>query len=291
MKQYAPKVILSGLVFPEGPRWHDGRLWFSDIHQHKVIAVDEHGKAETMVVTDDRPSGLGYLPGGDALIVQMTARTLVRHSPRGTRPYADLSGLVQWFLNDMVVDGKGRAYVGGRNHRPEGMPQNDVVVLVTTEGKARIAADGMRGPNGSVVTPDGKTLIVAETHVGKLTAFDIAADGSLINRRLWAQIAEDRTADGICLDAEGCIWVGSPRNKEFARVQQGGKILDRITFADKSAVACALGGKDRRTLFLLTSRHDVKDLAMGRPLAEDVNSKSIGWIETVRVDVPGAGWP
>lgn len=291
MSPHAPKVILSGLLFPEGPRWHDGRLWFSDVHQHKVIAVDEQGKAETIVTTSDRPSGLGYLPGGDTLIVQMTTRTLVRHGPRGIQPHADLSGLVQWFLNDMVVDGKGRAYVGGRNPRPEGVPQNDVVVLVTPDGAARIVADAMRGPNGSVVTPDGKTLIVAETHAGMLTAFDIAADGSLANRRLWAQLDDGRTADGICLDAEGCIWVGSPRHGQFLRVQQGGKVIDRITYPDKSAVACALGGKDRRTLFLLTSRHDVKDLAMGRSLAEDINSKSIGWIETVRVDIPGAGWP
>ena len=253
--------------------------------------MDEAGKAETIVTTTDRPSGLGFLPGGDTLIVQMNSRTLVRHGPRGLQPHADLSGLVQFFINDMVVDGEGRAYVGGRNPRGEGVQQNDVLLLATPDGATSLAAEHMLGPNGSVVTPDGKTLIVAETHVGMLTAFDIASDGSLHNRRIWAQIAEDRTADGICLDAEGCIWAGSPRHREFVRVQQGGKILDRVSFADKSTVACALGGLDRRTLFMLTSRHDVKDLDVSRPPSADVNSKSIGWVETVRVDVPGAGWP
>lgn len=276
-------VLLDGLTFPEGPRWRDGRLWFSDFYSHRVIAVDPAGRAETIAEVPAQPSGLGWLPDGRLLIVSMRDRRLLRREPDGRLvEHADLSGLAAWHCNDMVVDAHGRAYVGNfgfDNHGgAEEQPAN--LIRVDPDGSVHLADSGLRFPNGSVITPDGRTLVVGETRGACLTAWDIGADGSLSNRRRWADL-DNGYPDGICLDAEGAIWVADPRNKEVVRVREGGEIADRISMGDRGAFACMLGGDDRRTLHVCTA------LRSG-PATAELRS---GRIETIRVAVPGAGLP
>ena len=283
MATLTPKVLLDGIVFPEGPRWHKGKLWFSDMHAHKVMTVDEQGRSEVIATVPERPSGLGWLPDGRLLVVSMRNQQLLRLDPDGLHTVADVKSLVKGDINDMVVDAQGRAYIGSMGYDllagEAQVPGN--VVMVTPDGKARVVADNLEVPNGPVITPDHKTLIVAESFGHRLTAFDIAPDGSLSGRRVFAELGQ-ATPDGICLDAEGAVWVSSPLTHEFLRVRQGGTIADRITLSGKWAVACMLGGADRRTLFLLTAETSLEDLLKGQ---------SKGYIETVRVDVPGAGLP
>lgn len=283
-------VLLEGLGFPEGPRWHEGQLWFSDFRTRQVTAVDQEGNTELIAQLDDQPSGLGWLPDGSMLIVSMLRQVLLKRDEKGLSVFADLHGLASSTCNDMVVDGRGYAYVGNFG-APIDTPGAKLaeIVLVKPDGSARVVAEDMAFPNGSVITPDGKTLIVGETYAARLTAFDIAPDGTLSNRRIWAQFDElgvvsDRAVlktrvlpDGICLDAEGAIWVASPGERaEVIRVVEGGQIVDRVT-VETFPYACMLGGEDRKTLFVMTS-----DL---------FRDGLVGKIETVRVDVPGAGFP
>jgi len=284
MAPLTPKVLLDGIVFPEGPRWHKGKLWFSDIHAEKVMTVDEQGHAEVVVTVPERPSGLGWLPDGRLLIVSMRNRQLLRLDSDGLHTVADVSALVKGLSNDMVVDAQGRAYIGSTGYDifagEAQAPGN--VIMVTPDGKARVVADNLEFPNGPVITPDHKTFIVAETFGHRLAAFDIAPDGSLSGRRVFAELGQG-TPDGICLDAEGAVWVSSPLTHEFLRVKQGGAVAERVTLSDgKLAIACMLGGEDRRTLFLLIAETSVEEL---------LKDRSKGYIETVRVDVPGAGLP
>ena len=278
-----PKVLLDGLVFAEGPRWHDGRLWLSDMHGHKVLAVTPEGRAETIAEMPGRPSGLGFLPDGTPIAVSMADRRLVRLTSEGPKPYADLSSLVSGDPNDMVVDAKGRAYVGNFGFDLLGGAEMKAAELVLVEpgGAARVVADELQFPNGMVITPDGSKLIVAETFGGRLAAFDIRIDGSLVRRANFAEIGE-RTPDGIALDAEGCVWASCFNEGEFIRVAEGGEIRETIALDGRRAVACALGGPNRRTLFLLTAETSVEELAKGRSKAR---------VETVEVAVGGAGWP
>lgn len=276
------RVLLDGLAFPEGPRWHEDKLWFSDVHAHWVMSVDIEGKAKHIVEVPNVPSGLGWLPDGRLLVVSTTDSRLLRLGPDGLSEVADLSNLVSYHCNDMVVDQQGRAYVGnegfdlasGADYAPAEL------VLVTPDGHARVVADGMEYPNGAVITPDGRTLIVGETFGACLTAFDIETDGSLTNRRTWAKL-EAAVPDGICLDAEGAIWVASPISSGVMRVREGGEVTDRINVATQ-AWACMLGGPGRRTLFIATSETDRAEQAM---------IKKSGRIETVEVEIPGAGLP
>ncbi len=278
-----PEVLLDGLIFLEGPRWYDGKLWFSDMFAGQVRTVDLSGNAEVVAEVAERPSGLGFLPDGRLLIVSMQNRQLLRLDRTGLTSVADLSDLAAGSPNDMVVDARGRAYIGhfgydlfgGEESRPASL------LLVTPDGQVREVADGLEFPNGTVISPDGKTLIVAETFGRRLTAFSIADDGGLSERRVFAQFDEE-TPDGICLDARGGVWVSSFESGEFVRVEDGGTITDRIPVPGKRAVACALGGPQRQTLFLLTAETTLEELAQG---------KSIGRVETVRVDTPGAGLP
>jgi sugar lactone lactonase YvrE len=284
MAALTPKVLLDGIVFPEGPRWHKGKLWFSDIHAKTVMTVDEQGHAEVVVTVPERPSGLGWLPDGRLLIVSMRNRQLLRLDPDGLHTVADVSALVKGLINDMVVDAQGRAYIGSTGYDifAGEAPAPGNVVMVTPDGKARVVADNLEFPNGPVITPDHKTFIVAESFGHRLAAFDIALDGSLSGRRVFAELGQG-TPDGICLDAEGAVWVSSPLTHEFLRVKQGGAVAERVTLSDgKLAIACMLGGEDRRTLFLLIAETSVEDL---------LKDRSKGYIETVRVDVPGAGLP
>ena len=271
------EILLKGLVFPEGPRWHAGRLWFSDMDAGYVMTVDLEGNAETVVHVPGRPSGLGWLPDGRLLVVSMTDRRLLRLDPEGLVEAADLHDLASCHLNDMVVDGQGRAYVGNFGFElGAGEPFSPAeIVMVTPEGDARIVADHMAFPNGTVITPDGLTLIVAETFGGCLTAFDIGPDGLLSGRRIWARL-EGAVPDGICLDAEGAVWVASPVSAEVLRVFEGGRVSQRIRVSTQ-AYACMLGGPERRTLFVLT--------------AGDRQPGPGGCIETVECEAPGAGLP
>jgi sugar lactone lactonase YvrE len=276
-------VLTEGLVFPECPRWHEGKLWFSDMLAHKVMTVNLKGKTEVIVEVPESPAGLGWLPDGRLLVVSMRDRRLMRLDPEGLAEACDLSKLASYHCNDMVVDAQGRAYIGNFGFDYIAQPGTFVpanIVLVNPKGKARVAADNLAFPNGTVITPDGQTLIVAESWAQRLTAFNIDADGSLSNRRIWAEVA-DSTPDGICLDEEGAIWVASPISGEVLRCCEGGKVTHRLR-PKKQAFACMLGGPDRRTLFICTAESDNPD---------EARRKASGMIEIVRVEVPGAGLP
>jgi len=275
-------VLLEGLAFPEGPRWREGKLWFSDLHSYRVMNVDLEGRAKHVVDVPGRPSGLGWLPDGRLLVVSMTDRRLLRLDPGGLTEVADLSALASFDLNDMVVDTEGRAYVGnfGFDLFHDAPPKPAELIVVTPEGRSAVVADGLMFPNGAVII-GGRTLVVAESFAARLTAFDLERNGSLSNRRIWATLPEGVTPDGICADAEGGIWLASPLSGELIRAREGGEITHRYK-PDHAPYACMLGGADRRTLFLATAEtHD----------PEEAKAKRSGRIETVRVEIPGAGLP
>jgi sugar lactone lactonase YvrE len=291
----ALKLLLDGLSFPEGPRWHDGKLWFVDAGA--VQRVDLAGNVETVTAIDGNPSGSGFLPDGDLLVVSMRRRRLMRMSNDGVTEHADLSVFPGDFLNDMVVDGAGYAYVGTRRqgmqptlapHDPK--EERDALLLVAPDGTAQVAADGLISPNGAVITPDGATLIVAETYGHRLTCFDRAADGSLHGRRVFAEVP-GRFPDGIGLDEEGAVWFGSPYTDEFVRVAEGGVVLDRVPLV--TGVACTLGGPGRDTLFLLEGNATYLPHVADCPAAvlggDDVSPGARIW--TMTVPHSGAGWP
>jgi len=275
-------LLVEGLVFPESPRWHDDRLWFSDMYACQVMSVGNDGIARIEVGVAHQPSGLGWLPDGRLLVVSMQDRRLLRRDPHGLSVAAELGDMAGFHCNDMVVDRLGRAYIGnfGFDFLGKAAPRPTVLILVTPDGDKRVVAEDLLFPNGSVITPDGRTLIVAESFGRRLTAFTIAPDGSLSARRVWAQL-HGASADGICLDAEGAVWVASPVSAEVLRVLEGGAITHRIAVATQG-IACMLGGADRQTLFVLSA-----------PLvgAETALAQKLGRIETVRVDIPGAGLP
>jgi sugar lactone lactonase YvrE len=282
------EILLDGLGFPEGPRWRDGKLWFSDMGTCRVMTVDLEGTAETVVEVPEQPSGLGWLPDNRLLVVSMKDRRLLRLDPEGLVEIADLREFASFHCNDMVVDQQGRAYVGNFGfdiEDPDAILKHAVIVLVTPDGAARIVADEMVFPNGSVITPDGGTLIVAESFASRLTAFSIGSDGSLTGRRVWAQfddlgfvmLDERICPDGICLDAEGAIWLASAESAEVLRVKEGGEITHRFT-VETEAFAVMLGGPDRQTLFVCTTLLSERNSGRGR-------------IEIVHVDVPGTGLP
>lgn len=273
------KTIVEGLTFPEGPRWHDGRLWFSDFYSRRVLAMNEAGTCETIIDGDIQPSGLGWTPDGDLLVVSMLDRSLMKRTAGKLVKLADLSALAPWHCNDMVVDQKGRAYVGnfGFDNKNDD-PRVTRVIRVDPDGRATVAADDMWFPNGSVITADGKTMIIAETYALRLTAFDIADDGGLSNRRVFAQLTED-APDGIALDEEGAVWVASPRMNRCIRVFEGGKITQTVATGDRGSFACMLGGDDRKTLYICSCRGDHDALNTG------------GAIEAIKVNVPGTGMP
>jgi len=275
-------LLADGFAFLEGPRWHDGKLWVSDMHDDRVLTVDLAGDRETVVEVPGQPSGLGWLPDGRLLVVSMTDRRLLRLDATGLSVVADLSGLATFHCNDMVVDAHGRAYIGNFGYDFEsGMaPRSATLALVLPDGSVHAAADDLAFPNGAVLTPDGRMLIVAESFGMRLTAFDVAPDGRLGGRRLWAQL-EGAVPDGICLDAEGAIWVASPLSKEVLRVRAGGQVVERIATATQ-AIACMLGGLERRTLFVLTAQSIHRD---------DCRDQRNARIEVTEVDVPGADWP
>ena len=276
------KVLIEGLAFPEGPRWHDGKFYFSDMHAHQVIATDMSGMRDVVCEVPGRPSGLGWLPDGRMLVVSMVDRKLMRLDRDGLKTVADMTALAPFDCNDMVVDARGRAYVGNFGfdlHKGE-TPRGTTLVMVEPDGAARVVAEDMLFPNGAVIAPDGKTLIVGESFGRRLTAFDIGADGSLANRRVWAELGNS-IPDGICLDAEDAIWVACATGSEVIRVRQGGEVVERIK-VETDAFACMLGGPDGRTLFVAT--------APGSD-PEKCRAARGGRIETTQVEVPHAGLP
>ena len=253
------------------------------MHSHQVIALDSKGNREIICEVENRPSGLGWLPDGRLLVVSMTDRRLLRLEDGDTLvEHADLSKLASFHCNDMVVDARGRAYVGnfGFDLDAREDPKPAELVLVTPDGEARLAAGELSFPNGTVITPDGRTLIVGESFGARLTAFDIADDGALENRREWARL-EGAVPDGICLDAEGAIWVASPVSAQVLRVHEGGRVSERVPVSTQ-AFACMLGGPERRTLFICTAESS-------NP--EECRAKLGGRIETLEVEVSGAGLP
>jgi sugar lactone lactonase YvrE len=276
------RVLIDGLRFPEGPRWHEDRFWFSDMHDGKVIAASMDGQTETIVEVSADPSGLGWLPDGRLLVVSMHDRRLLRLDAEGLTEVADLTPYATFHCNDMVVDAQGRAYVGnfGFDLNAGDKPVAANLILVHPDGRSEIAAEDLQFPNGTVITPDGKTLIVGESFGARLTAFDIAEDGTLNGRRVWAEL-KGAVPDGICLDEEGAIWLASPVGKGgLLRVREGGEVTDRIA-VEHDAFACMLGGPDRKTLFICTS-------ASPDPAK---TGNRLGRIEVVDVAVPGAGLP
>lgn len=276
-------TMAEGIAFGEGPRWHDGALWWSDMHGHEVCRLAPDGTVESVCEVPNRPSGLGWMPDGRMLVVSMVDKRVLRRDADGTLAvHADLSGLAPRRTNDMVVDRTGRAYVGnfgfeigtdGENEDPRGT----VLIAVEPDGSARVVADDLWFPNGMVIADGGKTLVVAETWAARLTAFDIAADGGLSNRRVWAQFDSTIYPDGICRDAEGAIWVASPATREVIRVQQGGAITDRIATGHR-AFACALNDREPTLYVCLAGSHDPERQRRSRD----------GRIEAYDVAVPAA---
>ena len=280
-----PQTLMTGIAFGESPRWHDGRLWFSDWLAHEVVAVDLDGKSEVMVRVDfpSMPMCIDRLPDGRLLIVSPSDGLLIRREPDGSLvPHADLSALARGF-NEIVVDGRGNIYVNGGGFDlmagEEFAP--GIVVLVTADGSVRQVADGIAFGNGMAVTPDNLHLIVAESYGKRLTAFDIAADGDLSNRRVWADLG-DGVPDGICLDAENAVWYADVPNKRCVRVREGGRVLQTITL-DRGCFACMLGGLDKRTLFLIATEWC--------GVASVGGETRTGQILTIQAPSPGVGWP
>jgi sugar lactone lactonase YvrE len=282
-------VLVDTLRFPEIPRWHDGALWCSDLFAGRIIRVDLDGQIQTVVQLSDTPTGLGWTSDEQLLIVSATARRLLRLQSNQLVEVADLSHLVSFPCNDMVVDVRGNAYIGNIGFdfgNLQAAPQPTPIIFVPVEGSARIAADGLMFPNGMVITPDGQTLIIAESYAARLTAFTIQPDGTLSDRRTWAQFESQAksnegqiTPDGICLDAEGALWVASPGTKQVFRVREGAEITHRIPI-DTIPLACMLGGKDGRTLFVPTTESQ-----------DPSDTSARGHIEIIHVDVPDAGAP
>jgi sugar lactone lactonase YvrE len=278
-----PTTWLTGLCFGEGPRWHEGRLYLSDMHDHRVLAIGEDATPETVVMVDHWPSGLGWTPSGDLLVVSMTDRRLLRYDGKRLSSVADLSALASFHCNDMVVDRLGRAYIGnfGFDLHSRSTFKSAELIRVDPDGSARVVADDMAFPNGTIITPDARTLVVGESYGGRLTAFDIAADGALSGRRVWAQLPQGTVPDGICLDAANGIWVASPTTRECVRVEEGGRITHRVGLED-GAFACMLGGADRRTLFILTASSSDPDAC---------RRNRDGRVQVVAAPYPGAGLP
>ena len=293
-------TLLEGGAFFEGPRWHDGRWWVSDFYRHLVLALDSDGGTEEVLTVEAQPSGLGWMPDGSLLVVSMKDHRVLRRSPDGeVSVHAEVGEYCGGHLNDMVVDGKGRAYVGnfGFDLMAFADPEPANLIRVDPDGSASVAAADMLFPNGSVITPDGRTLIVGETAGARYTAFTIEEDGSLADRRVWAQVEEAPELgplaetlpklkfgpDGCALDAEGYIWAADEVGARCARVAEGGEIVDEIKAPEGLGLfACMLGGEDGLTLLMCCAPD----------FAEEARSRAReAVLLTTTVDVPHAGLP
>ncbi|HCT77895.1 MAG TPA: gluconolaconase [Micromonosporaceae bacterium] len=278
-----PQALLTGVVFGESPRWHEDRLWFSDWGKQEVVAVDLDGKSEVVTQVPSFPFSIDWLADGPLLIIAGGSGLLLRREPDGSLvTHADLTGLSTKPWNEIVVDGRGNTYLNNIGFDfPDGEYSTGIVVLVTADGTVRQVADGVAFPNGMAITPDNSTLILAESYAKQLTAFDIAEDGRLSNRRVWAALG-DGVPDGICLDAEGAVWYADVPNKRCVRVREGGEVLQTIE-VDRGCFACMLGGPNGRTLFILAGDWERPGGMMSGPPS--------GQVLTVEAPAPGVGWP
>ena len=304
------KKLTGGLYFGEGPRWHENKLWFSDFYSHKVMTLDENNSLETVCEVPSQPSGLGWLPNGDLLIVSMLDRKILRFSEGSISVHADLSEYVAHKCNDMVVGRDGTAYVGNFGMGDAGESLNSThLMIVKSDGTVLKGPDNLLFPNGTVITEDGKNLIIGETLGAKLTSFDIEDNGELTNRKLWARTSplfslliikflssmgfdlskvdfskyskNLHVPDGICLDEKNGIWIASPTTKAVVRIEKGGNITDTIN-TPKGAFACMLGGKERKTLYVIISNSSDPEEAQASPEGE---------IHSIEVEIPGVGKP
>ncbi|MCW3066648.1 MAG: gluconolaconase [Solirubrobacterales bacterium] len=280
-----PQILKTGLVIGESPRWHEDRLWFSNWGAQEVIALDLDGTSEVVTrVPTTIPFSIDWLPDGRLLVVSGPERLLLRREPDGSLvTHADITGLSDYSWNEIVVDGRGNAYVNGAGFdlMAGGEVRPGIVAVLAPDGSARQVADGVEFPNGMAVTPDNSTLIVAESYGRRLTAFDIGADAGLSNRRVWANLG-DGVPDGICIDAEGAVWYGDVPNRRCQRVREGGEVLQTIPL-DRGGFACMLGGADGRTLFMLAAEWNGP--------ANMFDGPPTGQVLTARAPAPGAGWP
>jgi sugar lactone lactonase YvrE len=279
------RTLLTGISFGEQPRWHEGRLWFSDWGTREVIAVDLEAASEVVLEAPSFPCCVDWLPDGRLLLVSGGEGRLLRREPDGSLvTHADLSTLSDRPPgNELVVDGRGNAYVngGGFDMMAGEAPAPGMIALVAPDGSARLVADGLAFPNGMLVTADNSTLIVAESHGKRLTAFEIDSDGCLSDRRVWADLG-DGAPDGICLDGEGAVWYGDVPNKRCVRVREGGEVLQTIEL-DRGCFACALGGPDRSTLFMMATEWNGPAAMFAEPRT--------GQVVTAEAPAPGVGWP
>ncbi|MFO1056406.1 MAG: SMP-30/gluconolactonase/LRE family protein [Dongiaceae bacterium] len=289
MRTHAGTILIDrgrGLKFTESPRWRDGKLWFLDIHDRRIKTVDLDGRLETAVELPFAPNGFGLRRDGSLLVGDAFQRRVHRWDGAALEPVADLSGVTRFCLSDGIVDAQDRMYVGdiGYNFLDPALKPVDscVIVCVAPDGRATVVADGLHFPNGMAITPDGRTLIVAECMGHRITAFDIDADGALARRRVYAHLPDDVNPDGIALDAEGAVWLANPEGRyAVMRVREGGEIVDRVEL-DTHAYAVALGGPQRRHLFISASdSHDPAEIARAASAT----------LRVLEVDVPGAGIP
>ncbi len=291
-------VLAEGYSFLESPRWHDGRLYVSDFFTHRVLAFDGNGSGEDVICTvPGRPSGLGWRPDGSMLVSSMVDRRLLRFDGRSLDEVADLTSVAAWHCNDMVVDDHGGAYIGNFGWDEESDPRirSTPLVYVAPGGRPQVVARDLVFPNGMVVGNDGRTLLVSETFAARVTAFDRAENGTLTNRRVWADFAERPFGttheacaagvplpDGIALDAEGALWMGDACGSGALRVAPGGEIVEKVATGDQAVFAVLLGGSDRRTLFMCAARPYGQG---GPPAVAEAR------LLFCRVDVPGVGLP
>ncbi|PJE22098.1 MAG: gluconolactonase [Mycobacterium sp.] len=271
----APTPLADGFCFGEGPRWFEGLLWFSDMLGEAVHTCDLRGSLTTLPLPGHTPSGLGFRPDGSLLIVSAEDRQVLRYDGETVSAVADLSDLVPASLGDMVIDDLGRAYIGSQAF------DGGIIVRLDTDDTATVVATDLDFPNGMVITADRGTLIVAESMGRRLTAYAIGKDGELTDRRPFADNL-DGPPDGIALDARGGVWVAMTLAHQFERITEGGEVTDRIDMGDRVAIACTLGGPERRTLFLLSSTDAYPKRLVGTRLAR---------LDAVQVDIPGAGLP
>lgn len=274
-------LIFSDLRFPEGARWHDGQLWFSDMHTGQVFKANPAARTlEEVVVVDDQPSGLGWLPDGSLLISCMLDRKVQRLGTDGAlTEFSNLSMLTDSPINDLVVNDAGQTYLGGFGYDlyADAPQKPGPIFRIDPDGTPTVVEGDMVFPNGSVILPGTSTLVVAETWGARLSAFDIDKQGNLTGKRVWAELPEGSTPDGICVDAAGGVWVSSISTSQFLRVEAGGRVTNVIEVDGRCATDCVLGGPDGTTLFLLTSNS-------WQP--SDTTTRE-GRIEAVEVEVPG----
>lgn len=278
----AVEQLIDGVNFGEGPRWHDGELWYADFYQRRVYSVTTAGVRTTRLEVDDQPSGMGWMPDGSLLVVGMTKRQVLRAAPGSTElvVHADLSEMAPWHCNDMVVDAAGNAYVGNFGFDLDGGAEwiSTDLILVRADGSAEVAAPELFFPNGSVITADGSTLIVGETMGARYTAFPINADATLGESRVWAEVP-GTAPDGCSQDREGGIWFADAVGKQVVRVEEGGTITHQVP-TPQPTFACQLGGADGATLFVLTAKTAKPDGA---------SAAATGAIWTHPVEIPAVG--